>query len=180
MKIEYSKFSGWTLLLLIMVMMQSCSGCSHRSRRIRERHRERVEQRVADEDKVERSGSRRARSQRNSSSFGNLSEEQITSIAEGEDYDAMLDCQFHKLNEIKQLKDEYFRGDMSDKKAEERMNEIEEKFAPIDKALNEAQSEGLLTYNQHKRQLKLMGDYLKVVKAVATRLGSDISSYMDL
>ena len=92
----------------------------------------------------------------------------------------MLDCQFQRLNEIKSLKDEYFRGDMSDKEAEEGLKSIEEKFAPIDKALDEAQSEGQLTYNQHKRQMKLMNEYIKVIKTVATRIGSDITSYIDL
>lgn len=168
-------------MLLIMFMMESCSGCSHRGRRSRDRHRERVEQRESSEDTGERSDSRRSRS---SKSLGvnsrTYSEEEIAAIAEGDDYDAMLDCEFAKLNELKQLKDEYFQGDMSDRKVEERMKEIEDKFAPVDKALDVAQREGLLTYNQHKRQMKLMGDYLKVIKTIASRLGSDISSLIDI
>lgn len=181
MEIKCRRFLGWVLLLLIMVMIESCSGCSHSGRRSRDRHQERVERRESNEDRGVRSGSRRSRSSK-SHGFNSrkYSEEDIAAIAEGDDYDAMLDCQFAKLNELKQLKDEYFHGEMSDKKAEERMKEIEDKFAPVDKALDVAQREGSLNYNQHKRQMKLMGDYLKVIKTIASRLGSDISSSIDI
>ena len=180
MKINCRRFSSWIILLLLMVMMESCSGCSHRSKRCREHHRERVERRGSNEDRRDRSRSSRSRSQSNKTSSTNYSEDQIASIAEGEDYDAMLDCQFAKLNEVKRLKDEYFRGDMSDKRAEESMKEIEEKFSPVDKALDEAQREGLLTYNQHKRQMKLVADYIKVASSVANRIGTDISRIIDM
>ena len=180
MKIRYSYFSGYIILLLLMVMIESCSGCSHHRRRSRERHRERVERRESNEYSRDRSRSSRSRSLSNKTSSRNYSEDQIASIAEGEDYDAMLDCQFAKLNELKRLKDEYFRGDMSDKKAEESMKEIEEKFSPVDKALEEAQREGLLTYNQHKRQLKLAGDYIRLVNSIFKRLGYDMSAAIDM
>lgn len=92
----------------------------------------------------------------------------------------MLDCQFGKLNEIKRLKEEYFRGDMPDREVKDRMQAIEDKYSTVDDALKKAEGEGLLTYNQHKRQMKLMGDYLKEVASVGDRLGSDISSLIDL
>ena len=176
MRVLSGRSLGLTLLLTLVLALESCTGCAHRSRRARERHRERVER---------QQGRRECNygSERNSSlkeTSRKYSREDILNIAEGDDYDAMLDCQFSKLNDIKSLKEEYFRGDMPDKVVEERMQEIEEKYAPIDNALTAAQNEGMLTYNQHKRQLKLMGDYIKIVSSVCNRLGADISTLIDI
>ncbi len=173
------RFFGWLILLVIMLMSESCSGCSHRNRHARERHRDRIERRDSRNERRDRNNSRESRSQRGGNSK-KYSEEQIASIAEGEDYDAMLDCEFAKLNEAKNLKKEYFQGNMPDKEAENRMKEIEEKYAPVVKALEKADNEGLLTYNQHKRQMKLLGDYIKEANSIFNRLGVDIESALDL
>ena len=180
MKIYRYRFPYLILSLLIMIMMESCSGCSHRSRRGRERQRERVERREARTERSDSRSSRRSDSQGRRSSSRTYTEEQIASITEGEDYDAMLDCMFAKINELTSLKNEYFRGDMPDKQVKTRMKEIEEKYAPIEQALDKAQEEGELTYNQHKRQMKLIGDYMNVANSVFNRLGDDLSSVMDM
>lgn len=167
---------GFILLLMLTVMLESCAGCTHRSRRARERHRDRVERHDGSADRLHG----RDRNADRDDTGNRYSSEHIQTVADGDDYDAMLDCQFGKLNEIKRLKEEYFRGDMPDKEVKDRMQAIEDKYSTVDDALKKAEGEGLLTYNQHKRQMKLMGDYLKEVASVGDRLGSDISSLIDL
>lgn len=169
-------------LLGLIVMSEGCAGCSHRHRRARERHKERIEIRAnydSDDDDGRSRRDRRNRSKERSVGV-RYSAENIQTLAAGEDYDAMLDAMFSKLNELRSLKNEYFRGDMPDKEVESRMKEIEEKYAPVEKALEQAQSDGLLTYNQHKRQMQLIADYMKEVNSVCNRLGFDLSAIMDM
>ena len=180
MRINRYCLSSWIILLLMVVMLESCSGCSHRGRRNRERRRERLELRETNDEREDRESSMRSMSHREESSSINYSSEKIASIAEGNDYDRMLDCLNAKVNDLRSLKNEYFRGNMPDKDVEARMKEIEAKYAPIEKALNDAQNEGLLTYNQHKRQMNIAGKYLKEAKSVFNRLGSDLSSSLDI
>lgn len=109
-----------------------------------------------------------------------LSSEAICQIANGEDYDKMIDCLFNQLEEIKAVKKEYFKGDLPDKEAKIQMSEIANKYNPIHQTLQKASEEGALNYNQHKRQMKLWGEYVDELNSVAAKLGMDMDGMIDM
>lgn len=168
----------WCLVLIMMLtVFGSCSGCSHRSRRNRERVRERTEKREGSRDRH----SEKSRGREKIVGDGHIwSETEIESLVETNDYDRMLICLEDEIQEHHNLRKKYFNGGMKDKEAEEKMNGIENRYKPVKECLNKAGSEGELNYNQHKRQMKLMGEYIKEVEAVLNRLGSDAAAFINL
>ncbi|MBD5303764.1 MAG: hypothetical protein HDS18_03310 [Bacteroides sp.] len=168
-------------------LSEGCTGCAKRQRHARERHRERVESRASSDDddsddNDRRSSSRRKRGGSDSDqgySGAKYSPEEIEILIEGEDYDAMINAMFSQVKELKGVKNEYFKGNMPDKVAEERVEEIKKRYAPLRDKLSQASSEGSLTYNQHKRQVKLFGEYQKLVVSIISRLGNDLESALE-
>lgn len=128
----------------------SCAGCAHRHRKKRERTE------YSTKESKERSS------------------DNISLIAEGTDYDDMIECLYSQLGEIRALRKEYFRGNIPDKEVESRMNEIMEKYRPVSEALEKASGEGALNYNQHKKQMKLARDYMEELNSILNRLGRDL------
>ena len=150
--------------LLMMSVMDGCS-CGRRRDRSRERRHERTER---SERRSESRGDRRG-----SSRLTSYTAEEIQEIAESDDYDRMLDCLQSEISAIKAMKNRYFNGELTDKQAEEQAKEIRETYAPVYDAIERAGKDGNLNYKQHKRQLKLFGEYLKLMNSVMNRLGSD-------
>lgn len=161
------------LLLMLMVMIESCAGCSHRSRRGRERQRDRTERRERPRDRREGRGHRN-QDYEESRMQTEYTEEYLSNVAKGDDYDEMLDCLFAQSEEVKQLKNEYFRGNLADKDAKSKMEEIGERYQPVVDALEKANNDGDLNYNQHKRQMKLISEYINEMRQIAGRLGDDM------
>lgn len=160
----------YVLIGAFCIGVTSCAGCAHRQRKRRERLEHRAESRS------EGRAIRKSRSERNKNNYPVVSSEEVANIAEGEDYDEMLEVLSSQLQELKDLKSEYFGGDLSDRSAEERMNEIGEKYKPVMDALEKASSEGALTYNQHKRQMKLFAEYIQLINSLGSRIGEDLSA----
>ncbi|MDE5791769.1 MAG: hypothetical protein K2H96_11155 [Muribaculaceae bacterium] len=153
----------------------SCAGCAHRHRKKRERAEYSAqERRERRSDRVSRSG----KGDRDYN-YTALSSDNISQIAAGTDYDEMIECLYSQLGEIRSLRKEYFRGNMSDKEVETRMNEIMEKYRPVSEALEKASGEGALNYNQHKKQMKLLGEYMDELNSIGNKLGSDLDQILD-
>lgn len=166
------------MLFGLILVSEGCAGCSHRHRRARQLHNERTERSARYDSDDDRSDNPKGRRNKDYTT-SNYTSEDIQSLAEGNDYDAMLQAMFAQLNELKGVKKEYFRGNMADKEAEKRVNEIKQKYAPVYDKLSEASSSGELNYNQHKKQIKLFGEYQKLLVSILSRLGSDIKQILD-
>lgn len=161
------------LLLLFSVLMIATVGlesCSGRRSRARARERER--------DRSEQSSSRRDRSRNTDTgkgvTIGKNSAEYIQEVAQGEDYDRMLALMQDALGEMKSVSKKYFAGNLSDADAENMVKEITERYDPVREALEKAESEGKLNYNQHKKQMRLLGDFLKTYNAIINRVSNDL------
>lgn len=161
----------WVIMAVMVVIfslfMESCRGCAHRARRSHDRNSDRTEYRESNSRDEESS---------DYSAAGKLSGDRIAEIAGGDDYDEMLECLKDQISEIRNLRKKYFSGNMTDKEAQECMDEIVAKYAPITTRLDKASSEGLLNYKQHKKQMKYAGDLMKEMNEVVNRLGSDLDN----
>ncbi|MDE6514291.1 MAG: hypothetical protein K2L05_08930 [Muribaculaceae bacterium] len=158
------RFISVILAILLALTFEGCSGGRRRDRN-RERSRERTEQRES---------RNRSRHERNATSRkAAYSAEEIQEIAESGDYDRMLDCVQSEISDLKAMKNRYFNGELTDKQAEEQTKKIKETYAPVYNAIGRASSDGNLNYKQHKRQMKLFGEYMKLMTSVLDRLGSD-------
>lgn len=103
-----------------------------------------------------------------------MQEDYIQEIAYGEDYEAMLKCLSNGIKELKQVKDLYFAGKLKDKEAREMADAIEEKYKPVKDSLDKANNEGELNYSQHKKQMKLFGEMLKLYNDIFNHVVGDI------
>lgn len=156
-----------------MFLSEGCSGCAHRQRRVRDRssrHSERVDRREDRESRRHRENGDNIEIKRD------YSLDQLKALSESEDYDAMLNALEYQLKELKQLKKVYFKGDMTDNEAKEKIDEINAAYSPIIDKLSKASSDGMLTYNQHKRQMKLVGEYIKLFNSIVNDLGADFGT----
>lgn len=90
------------------------------------------------------------------SSNSSYSSEDIKEIAVSNDYDAMIDALNACIDECESVKDEYLNGDLPDKDAENQMKEILNRYNPVVEKLEKADSNGELTYNQHKELADLL------------------------
>lgn len=158
-------------LVVVLTLLESCSGCAHRSRRHRERNRERTERRERSRDRHSDGSSDRNMA----TSTGHIwSESEIEDLIETEDYDRMLNCIEDEIKEFQSVRKRYFKGDMKDKEAKEIINEIEQRYQPVSDCLSKADSEGELNYNQHKKQIKLFAKAIKEMQAALNQLGQDV------
>lgn len=85
-----------------------------------------------------------------SGSTRGYSSEEIHEVSASDDYDAMIDALNAGVEECAAVKDEYLKGDMADKDAEHKIEEITGRYEPLLDKLADADSKGELTYNQHK------------------------------
>lgn len=60
------------------------------------------------------------------------------------------------LGECESVKDEYLEGDMPDKEAKRKLDEIQNRYQPIADQLEKADSKGELNYDQHKELANIM------------------------
>lgn len=161
----------WIFSLAIVIFGNT--SCAHRSGHASDRNRsrtERHERRV----RGERGGSRN----QDYAQARSYSEEYLQSVAASDDYDAMLDCMFARIDELKALENEYLGGNMPDKVAKAKGDQIVAKYMPVEKALDKANAAGELTYDQHKRQMELVGEYMQELEQVSQRVGNDLMETM--
>lgn len=153
--------------IVLIIVLESCSGCAHRQRK--RMHRNNIERTaegaVSEENHL-------------ADLMDESPEHRLHEIAESGDYDKMLDCMFEQLNEIKKLKNLYFKGNLSDKDAQNEMDKINKKYQPIVDSIEKASGEGALNYKQHKRQMKLFGEYMKELNSIMNKLEGDLKRSM--
>lgn len=154
-----------TILLGLTLSLSSC--------RRHHRHRDR------ESIRTERSHSNKSHSQVRYS-FNNESENEetkavIEEIAQSEDYDKMLNVMMQASADLKKLSKLYLKGNMTDAALQKHIEEIQTMYKPVNSALEAADSEGKLTYNQHKKQMKVMAEYIKTMQYVINRLANDIN-----
>lgn len=144
--------------------------CSSRHSRLRNRDR--------DQDRREQQKSQREHSRKKDTgkiiAIGKNSEEYILEVAEGEDYDQMLSLMYDALGEMKSVSKKYFTGNLPDAEAEKMVKEINERYRPVKETLEKADSEGKLNYNQHKKQMKLFAELLKIYEEIINRISNDL------
>lgn len=160
---KLNKILSITLLIMLTIELSGCAGCAHRQKR-------RVSEQRTYRDRELKSDVKGNRDR----DLPMLSAEKVESLARSNDYDAMIDCLSDELVQIKKLRKDYFRGNMTDKEAEKRMQDIVETYRPIMDAIEQASSNGDLNYNQHKKQIKLLGEYMSEVNSVGKKFSEDI------
>lgn len=109
--------------------------------------------------------------------------EDIQQLSQSDDYDGMLDALSTCVDECATVKDKYLDGNLKDKEAQSRIEQIEHRYEPLINALSEAESKGELTYDQHQRQMELtkqaMGEALDGIGRALDDAGVDIDDLED-
>ena len=146
-----------------------CTSCRHRSSHSRNREKERNE-RIS-----ERKHDRSSNTEEDDIQI-DMQEDYISNLVETENYDAMFKCLNNEIKEIRKLKNDYFGGKLTDNEVKERAMLIEKKYEPIVKKLEEADSNGELNYNQHKKQLNLISERIKIYIEIFNKLGDDFEN----
>ena len=155
------------VMMIATVGLESCSGRRSRAR-ARERDRDRREHRSSSHE-----GNRNT-DVGSGVSYSKNSADYIQEVAGGNDYDRMLSLMQDALGEMKDVSKKYFAGNLADADAEKMVNEITERYNPVKEALEKADSEGKLNYNQHKKQMKLFADIIKIYNAIINRVVKDL------
>lgn len=106
-------------------------------------------------------------------------QEEIAEAAQGNDYDLMLEELETMVEECAVVKEEYLDGNLPDKTARQRVADIEERYQPVTDAINRADSNGELTYNQHKQLMSLQLNALDHMLDAAGRVMDDALDELD-
>lgn len=83
------------------------------------------------------------------------------------------------VEECAVVKEEYLDGNLPDKTARQRVADIEERYQPVTDAINRADSNGELTYNQHKQLMSLQLNALDHMLDAAGRVMDDALDELD-
>ena len=113
------------------------------------------------------------------SSSASYTEETIREIASSDDYDAMIDALYACVDECGAVKEEYLDGHMTDKDAKNKIAEITNRYAPVLKSLENADSRGDLNYDQHKALMDITKKALNHVLDGVNRAMNDIGIFGD-
>lgn len=113
------------------------------------------------------------------SSSVSYTEETIREIASSDDYDAMIDALYACVDECGAVKEEYLDGHMTDKDAKNKIDEITNRYAPVLKSLENADSKGDLNYDQHKALMDITKKALNHVLDGVNRVMNDIGIFGD-
>ena len=113
------------------------------------------------------------------SSSASYTEETIREIASSDDYDAMIDALYACVDECGAVKEEYLDGHMTDKDAKNKIAEITNRYAPVLKSLENADSRGDLNYDQHKALMDITKKALNHVLDGVNRVMNDIGIFGD-
>ena len=113
------------------------------------------------------------------SSSASYTEETIREIASSDDYDAMIDALYACVDECGAVKEEYLDGHMTDKEAKNKIDEITNRYAPVLKSLENADSRGDLNYDQHKALMDITKKALNHVLDGVNRVMNDIGIFGD-
>lgn len=113
------------------------------------------------------------------SSSVSYTEETIREIASSDDYDAMIDALYACVDECGAVKEEYLDGHMTDKEAKNKIDEITNRYAPVLKSLENADSRGDLNYDQHKALMDITKKALNHVLDGVNRVMNDIGIFGD-
>ena len=113
------------------------------------------------------------------SSSASYTEETIREIASSDDYDAMIDALYACVDECGAVKEEYLDGHMTDKDAKNKIDEITNRYAPVLKSLENADSRGDLNYDQHKALMDITKKALNHVLDGVNRAMNDIGIFGD-
>ena len=113
------------------------------------------------------------------SSSASYTEETIREIASSDDYDAMIDALYACVDECGAVKEEYLDGHMTDKDAKNKIDEITNRYAPVLKSLENADSRGDLNYDQHKALMDITKQALNHVLDGVNRAMNDIGIFGD-
>ena len=113
------------------------------------------------------------------SSSASYTEETIREIASSDDYDAMRDALYACVDECGAVKEEYLDGHMTDKDAKNKIAEITNRYAPVLKSLENADSRGDLNYDQHKALMDITKKALNHVLDGVNRAMNDIGIFGD-
>ena len=113
------------------------------------------------------------------SSSASYTEETIREIASSDDYDAMIDALYACVDECGAVKEEYLDGHMTDKEAKNKIDEITNRYAPVLKSLENADSRGDLNYDQHKALMDITKKALNHVLDGVNRAMNDIGIFGD-
>lgn len=179
MKIIIKRIVIFSMLCLVSLSLASCVGCAHRHSKQRERTRHHAAQ-THDEDRCGGDVDRRRKTGgRNKTLSADLSSAEVSKLIESKDYDGMLGALNVEIQQVEALKKKYLAGDMTDKEAENQLNEITETYKPIQEVLERASAEGELTYIQHKEQMKLAAKYLAVIESFGTGVVEDLVNILN-
>lgn len=113
------------------------------------------------------------------SSSASYTEETIREIASSDDYDAMIDALYACVDECGAVKEEYLDGHMTDKEAKNKIDEITNRYAPVLKSLENADSRGDLNYDQHQALMDITKKALNHVLDGVNRVMNDIGIFGD-
>ena len=113
------------------------------------------------------------------SSSASYTEETIREIASSDDYDAMIDALYACVDECGAVKEEYLDGHMTDKDAKNKIDEITNRYAPVLKSLENADSRGDLNYDQHKALMDITKKALNHLLDGVNRVMNDIGIFGD-
>lgn len=113
------------------------------------------------------------------SSSASYTEETIREIASSDDYDAMIDALYACVDECGAVKEEYLDGHMTDKDAKNKIDEITNRYAPVLKSLENADSRGDLNYDQHQALMDITKKALNHVLDGVNRVMNDIGIFGD-
>ena len=165
------KLLAGLLLLCVCCMAAGCANSGRRNRANRDGGRHKTEQ--------ESQRHRHSEDPDNDYAVANdaaVSSDQLAGLSASDDYDGMLDALQGALRRIKSLRNLYFKGGLSDKEFKRRLDEIQDAYAPVLESLQKASSEGNLNYRQHKRQMKLMVEYMKIMAESVSKISGDFES----
>jgi ABC-type cobalt transport system substrate-binding protein len=107
-------------------------------------------------------------------SSASYTEEEIQEIASSDDYDAMIDAMYACVDECGAVKDEYLDGNMPDKEAKSKIDEITDRYAPVLSSLESADSRGDLNYDQHKALIDITKQAMNHVMDGVNKVMDDI------
>ena len=113
------------------------------------------------------------------SSSASYTEETIREIASSDDYDAMIDALYACVDECGAVKEEYLDGHMTDKEAKNKIDEITNRYAPVLKSLENADSGGDLNYDQDRAVRDITKKALNHVLDGVNRAMNDIGIFGD-
>ena len=173
MEIKAHKLSLLCLLIISLIIMVGFDSCKSRRHRIQEKERNESTSYRRSERKTERREKREIENKDYKVNRDLAQSDRIQEIAESGDIDAMLKCMENAVAELRQLRKDYFASKLTDREAQERLEEIEQKYQPVMDSLHEAESNGDLRYKDHKKQMKLIAQVFKEFAAAVNTLQND-------